>query len=91
MVINYGGELREAQVLMACDGMLRLAVERCEDAVELNLTQGTWMSEEQEPVSFEFLEAHEIPLVFPEAADQPYRFPPSPLWSLHGVGNALRC
>lgn len=66
MIIRYNGELKNAQILMRSGDILRIALESAEDAVELSLLDGIWLSEENLPVSFEFLTATEIPLLHPE-------------------------
>jgi hypothetical protein len=64
---------------------MRIALENGDDAVELSLVAGLWMSEERMPVSFEFLWASEIPLVFGEG-DRLSWPPPHRLCFRHGVG-----
>ncbi|HLY16760.1 MAG TPA: hypothetical protein VKR61_06025 [Bryobacteraceae bacterium] len=89
MVILYNDSLREARILAREGDRMRIAVEHCDDAVELSLVDGIWLSEERQPISFELLWAEEIPLVVPVNRHQHH--PPADLLSRYAVGNASRC
>ena len=67
MLIRYNGSIREAEILRLFDDNLRVALQGGEDAVELTWADGTWWSEDSQPVSFEFLTASEIRLLIPPA------------------------
>ncbi len=89
MIITYNDSQRNALILARSGDRLRIAQEHCKDAVELRLTEGTWWSEEQQPVSLDFLTAEEIPLIFSQEEN------PQPaltyLVSRYSVGNAAFC
>jgi len=85
MIIKYKGSLREAQILARSGDRMRIAWKGGDDAMELRLANGTWLSEEQERVSFGFLDAPEIPLVVPENLANPP--PTEPLLSRHAVAD----
>ena len=84
MIIKYNDSLKDARILSRSGNRMRIALENSDDAVELSLVAGRWMSEERIPVSFEFLWAAEIPLVFAEGS-RPSP-PPRRLCFRHGVG-----
>lgn len=91
MTITYRGELRDARILASSGVTMRVAVQCCDDTVELSRLEDNWFSEEGEPVSFEFLEGPEIPFAFPEAMDRLYALSPGQLLGGRVFGNALRC
>ena len=89
MIIRYDGIIRDSRILTRSGDSMRIAVEDGDDAVELTLVDGIWYSENREPVSFQFLVAPEIALIFSEnGGGQP---PRTYLLSGHVVSDALRC
>lgn len=74
MIIKYNESLRDAQILARSGDSMRIALEHCDDAVELNLVDGDWLSEEGNSVSFEFLSGPEIHLLLPENGALERRF-----------------
>jgi hypothetical protein len=89
MIIRYDGIIRDSRILARSGDSMRIAVEHGDDAIELTLVDGIWYSEDRKPVSFEFLGAPEIALVFSENGGE---LPPRTyLLSGHAVSNAVRC
>jgi len=68
MIIRHDGALKDAQILSRAGARMRVAIEGCEDTVELGLKDGQWYWEEAGLVSLEFLSAAEIPMMISEAA-----------------------
>lgn len=66
MIIGYHGSTKDARILARSGDSMRIAMENCDDAIQLNRIDGNWFSEEAKPISFEFLWASEVPLLFPE-------------------------
>lgn len=67
MIITYNDFQRNALILARSGDSMRIALEHCGDAVQLREVEGSWWSEEQQPVSFDFLTAEEISLIFSQA------------------------
>jgi hypothetical protein len=55
MLIRYrDGSTFEAIVLLLEGAVMRLALKDAEDVLELRLVRGTWLTEDGEPVTFDF-------------------------------------
>jgi len=87
VIIKYNETFKDARILARSGDIMRIALEDGDDAVELRLVDGIWLSEERRPVSFGFLLRHEIPLVLTDSVATP----PSELLGSDGVSYALRC
>src|ERR1051325_3726719 len=63
MTIRYSnGQVFEAALLSRTEGSMRIVIQGSNDVAELNQVNGTWVSEECEPVQVEFAWARRGPI-----------------------------
>lgn len=73
MRIHYpDGSAQEGAILSLVGGVMRVAVQDCDDPLELNLVNGMWLSDACEPVYFDFplggRQAEGFPVLIQEAS-----------------------